>query len=265
MKISVVIAVHNEAEYLSYALKRLQPSPIHEFIFVLDRCTDNSEEIARKFIAKTNAKCKIITKTFQKGLNPAFESFDFGAQYATGDFIYYIGADIAVDPKIFNAENWRERSALKFRYYNYNLFGSKVPYAYEKVIIKLSEKLGAKVGQCFVEAFRRDFWKKFWTEHPPENLEGFLKEPKFTLKHILAEDDRKMFINITTTECLHLRPKLTRGQQLLQGIARYLLNYPFPKVLFHSILYFKIYVLLGYLQARRGLYGDLKKLAKNVT
>ena len=265
MKISVVIAIHNDAKYLPYALKPLQTSPIYEFIFVLDRCTDNSEEIARKFAAKTRAKCKIVIKTFQKGLNPAFESLDFGAQSATGDFIYYVGADIAVDTKIFNVENWKDRRALKFRYYNYNLFGSKIPYAYERVLIKLSEKLGSKVGQCFVEAFRKDFWKEFWTECPPENLEGFYKNPKLTLKYILSQNDKKTFTNLTTTECLHLRPKLTRGQQLLQGIARYLLNYPFPKVLLHSILYFKIYVLIGYLQAKHGLYGDLTELAKNET
>ena len=45
MKVSVVMAVHNEAQYLPYTLFPLTQIDFDEVIFVLDRCTDNSQQI----------------------------------------------------------------------------------------------------------------------------------------------------------------------------------------------------------------------------
>ena len=264
MRISVIMPIHNEEEYLPYSLRQLDElkGKIHEFIFIIDNCKDKSERIIQKFALK-HPNCKIFYVKEHKWLNKPVENYDFGAQHATGNYIYFIDADTIVDPKIFKKEIWKKGNALRFRYYNYNLYGSKIPYAYEKVLLKIAGRLGFAKGQCFVLAFRRNYWRKIRFEAPPEDIEGFLKCPKIVLKHILEQTDKKIYKYITDTECLHLRPKLTKGQQLLQGVARLLLKYPFWKVLLHSILRFKIYILIGYLQAKNGNYGNLKSLRFN--
>jgi glycosyltransferase involved in cell wall biosynthesis len=260
MKISVVVPIHNEAKYLPYTLKPLQTASVYEFIFVLDRCTDDSEQIVRKFALKTRTKCKILTKTQQTWLNAAAEACDYGAKHATGDYICFIGADVHVNPEVFNDKYWKGRSALRFRYYNYNLYGEKVSYAYERFLIKVSEKLGRSVGQFEgVVGFAQDHWRRTSHELPPETIEGFRKTPKFVVGHILKQDYKVSFDLINIDGCLHLRPKLTKSQQELQGIGRFLLKYPLWKVLLHSILYFKISVLISYLYAKHGYYGDLAR------
>lgn len=265
MQISVVMPVHNEERYLPYSLGSLLDAPVSEFIFVLDHSTDNSEEILKKFASKY-PKCKILKKTKSRWLNPSAESYDYGAQHATGEIVYFIDADVVVDPAVFDEKNWRKGNALRFRYYHYNLYGPKLKYGYEKVLLTISEKLRLSTGHfATVIAFDKDYWKKTRHETPPEDMEGFRKNPRFVIKHILLQEHKTVFINVDTTNCLHLRPKTTKSQQTLRGIGRYLLNYPFWKVVLHSVLYFEIHTLVGFLQAKWGRYGDLKKLASQTS
>jgi len=258
MKISVVMPVHNEELYLPYSLKPLLEAPIYEFIFVLDRCTDRSEDFILKF-GRHRKRCKIIHKTETKWLNPAAEAYDFGARHATGDYIYFIDADTVIDSETFDEKHWRKGDALRFRYYDYDLCGNKVRCAYEKVILNLSEKLGLSTGHfATVIAFKRNYWERTRHEWPPEDMESFRKNPRFVMKHILMQEHEKSFLRISTTNCLHLRPRVTISQQQLRGIARYLLNYPLWKVILHSILYFEAHSLFSFLQAKWGRYGDLR-------
>lgn len=265
MRISVVMPVHNEERYLPYSLRSLEKAPISEFIFVLDHSTDRSEEILRKFASKY-PKCRILKKTKMRWLNPSAESYDYGAQHARGEVVYFIDADVAVDPAVFDEKNWKKGNALRFRYYHYNLYGNKLKYGYEKVLLRISEKLGLSTGHfATVISFNKAYWEKTRHETPPEDMEGFRKNLKFVIKHILLQEHKTVFANINTTNCLHLRPKTTKSQQTLRGIGRYLLNYPLWKVVLHSVLYFEVHTLIGFLQAKWGQYGDLRKLASQVS
>jgi len=259
MKTSVVMPIHNEEHYLSYSLTPLLKAPVDEFIFVLDRCTDGSESVIHRFAAY-RPQCKIVYKTETRWLNSAAEAYDFGAQHASGDYVYFIDADVVIDLKIFDDKNWEKGNALRFRYYDYDLHGTRFKCTYEKVLLKISEKLRLSTGHfATVIAFERSHWKKTRHEWPPEDMEGFRKNPKFVVKHILMQEYKKSFIHIGTTNCLHLRPGLTKSQQELQGIARYLLDDPIWRVVLHSVLYFKISTLISFLYAKWGRYGDLKK------
>ena len=259
MKISVVMPVHNEEHYLPYSLKPLFKAPIYEFIFVLDRCTDRSENFILRFVSHRK-RCRIIHKSETKWLNPAAEAYDLGAQHASGDYIYFIDADTVIDPEIFDEKHWEKGDALRFRYYNYDIWGNKVKSAYERVILELSEKLRLSTGHfATVIAFRRNYWERTRHEWPPEDMESFRKNPRFVIKHILMQEHEKSFLKISTTNCLHLRPRVTISQQQLRGIARHLLKYPLWRVVLHSILYFEAHSLVSFLWAKRGLYGDLTK------
>jgi len=264
MKISVVMPIHNEEYYLPYSLKPLLEAPIYEFIFVLDRCTDRSEDFILRF-ASHHRRCKIIHKTETKWLNSFAETCDFGAQHASGDYIYFIDADAVIDLQIFDDRHWQKGDALRFRYYNYDMRGTKVKFAYEKVLLKLSEKLRLSTGHFATAiAFKRDCWERKrheWREWA-EDMESFRKNPRLVIKHILMQEHEKSFASVNTTNCLHLRPRVTISQQQLRGIARHLLNYPSWKVVLHSILYFEVHTLVSFLQAKRGRYGDLGKWSR---
>jgi len=91
---------------------------------------------------------------------------------------------------------------------------------------------------------------------------GFRKALQLVLKNIIAESEKvSMHPN---TKILHLRHGLSKEEQLLRGVARYVLGYPLWKVLLHSFLFFRIHVLVGYLQAKRGAYGNLEALIETI-
>jgi glycosyltransferase involved in cell wall biosynthesis len=260
---TVVIGIHNEEKYLPYCLGSLWNAPVDEFIFVLDRCTDRSEEIVKAF-TKYHLNSKIIHKTKKSWVQPVIEVFDEGAKHATGDFVFNVPADAAMDLKVFDEKNLRGKP-LMFRYYNYNLYGSKISYAYEKILLRIYDRLGIPSWQCSMEALPRE--QSIRGKLPPEDVTGFQKVPLLVLKNIMVESEKKYFC-VQDTKVLHLRPGLSKEEQLLRGIARYVLKYSPLKVLVHSLLYMKLYVLIGYIQARNGSYGNLDKImekARNYT
>jgi len=259
MKVSVVMPIHNEEDLLPYSLNSMLNAPVYEFVFVLDRCTDGSKEIVSRFATRVE-RYRILEKSETSWLNPAAEAYDFGAQYASGDCIYFIDADVVVDKRVFNPRHWREGNALRFRYYNYDIHGVPIRWAYEKTLLKITERLGISTGHfATVIAFKRDHWIKTRQESPPENVEGLRKNPRLVLGRIMMQEHERRFVRIADTSCLHLRPKTTASEQELQGIARYVLGYRLWKVVLHSIMYFQILTLIAFLHTRSGHYGDLKK------
>lgn len=88
--ISVIIPVYNSASYLKLCLEYLQQSDIpYECIVVDDRSTDGSAEVARQFGAK------VLSTDKRSG--PA-RARNIGAREATGDILYFIDADVCVEP-----------------------------------------------------------------------------------------------------------------------------------------------------------------------
>lgn len=86
--LSAVLTVHNEEDKLEACLRRLQFAD--EIVVLLDRCTDNSEAIARRF---TN--CVIAGEFPLEGPRRASA---VGA--ANGDWVIEIDADEAVSPAL---------------------------------------------------------------------------------------------------------------------------------------------------------------------
>lgn len=256
---SVVVGVHNEEKYLPYCLGSLWKAPVDEFIFVLDRCTDRSEEIVREFTAY-HSNSKIIHKTEKSWIQPVIEVFDEGAKHASGEYVFLVPADAVMDLKVFD-EEYLCGEPLMFRYYNYDIFGSKIGYGFERVLFRIYDGLRIPSWQCSFEALPRG--QSVRGKLPPEDVAGFQKVPLMVLRGIITESEKKYFC-VQNTAILHLRPGLSKEEQLLRGIARYVLKYSAFKVLLHSIIYRRFYVFVGYMQARRGLYGDLGKIAEKL-
>jgi len=261
MKISVVMAIHNEEKYLPFSLASLINAQIDEIVFVLDRCNDKSLEIVKHFSNKVKYRCVIIEKNFNEWINSASETFTYGTNFVKGDVIFHLGADFIPDSKLFNKNLWNNKdiSVISFRYNHYQLYGGKLHCAYETVIMKLFEFLrlaklrGAYPSGAYV--FRKKVWNYIQLKDVPSDYDRFLRDIENSV-HVQYDDflgrTKKHFIHIynNKTNSLHLRAGLTKEKQISQGITRVYLKYPLWKVIFHSILHFKFHVLKGYIGAK---------------
>ncbi|MBN2711337.1 MAG: lipid-A-disaccharide synthase N-terminal domain-containing protein, partial [Planctomycetes bacterium] len=95
-KISVIIPAHNEENFISETLENIcaldYPGPEPEIIVALNGCTDNTEEVVKKF-----GKVRLI-KNEKAGI-----SFgrNLGASIATGELYAFLDADTTVDEDFF--------------------------------------------------------------------------------------------------------------------------------------------------------------------
>jgi len=89
--ISLIMPIHNEEEYLPESLKSLKKieNQFLEFIFILDRCTDNSERIVLQWFPNA----KIIKKEVSKWKNSLAENFQLGLEASKGNVICTQDAD----------------------------------------------------------------------------------------------------------------------------------------------------------------------------
>lgn len=88
MKVSIVIPAHNEGQYLGRCLETISsqtllPDTQLEIIVVLNRCSDNTEEVARKYDA-------VVVTNNSKNISAIKNT---GAAVATGEWIVTIDAD----------------------------------------------------------------------------------------------------------------------------------------------------------------------------
>lgn len=119
------------------------------------------------------------------------------ANKKAGDYTSFIDAEVVIDPEIFNDKCWEKGEAFRFRYYNYDLHGSKVKYAYENALLNLSEKLRLSIGRfATVITFKRNYWEKTIQEWQPKDIEGFRKNPEFVIKHILMQECKNALLTL---------------------------------------------------------------------
>lgn len=94
-KISIVIAAHNQAEYLEDCVESCynQSYPAHEIIIVNDGSTDNTAELAERYMFKQfpmlESPVKVIHQV-NKGLSSARNT---GIMASTGDYVLPLDCD----------------------------------------------------------------------------------------------------------------------------------------------------------------------------
>lgn len=90
-RISVVIPAYNEAKNLPFVLL-LIPNWVHEVILVNDHSTDDTAEVARKYLPAV----RVINTQHGRGKGAALQT---GIAAATGDIIVMMDADGSSDPR----------------------------------------------------------------------------------------------------------------------------------------------------------------------
>jgi glycosyltransferase involved in cell wall biosynthesis len=91
MKVSIIIPACNEEKYIEKTLRNI-PSK-YEIIVVCNGCTDNTEQIAKKFPVK-------LISIQQRGTSRAK---NIGAREATGGMLIFLDADIIINENIIQA------------------------------------------------------------------------------------------------------------------------------------------------------------------
>ena len=249
MKISAVMPIHNEGKYLPYSLKNMLIAPLDELIFILDRCTDNSEQIIKKFSKITSYSTVILEKKDQKWRCPTAENYEIGFELAKMDVIFSLAGDCIYDPTIFNSKHFSDADLVSFMYWNLNLFSPLHIHEWYENFLKThfnlthlwEGELGYRSG---IFGIKRPVWRQLHFKDVPSEYDDLMRR-------VIKKNYTYKFMK--EVKNYHLRAGLIQGRQELQGVSRAqnIDRYPLWKVITHSLLHFKPYVLTSYLRERK--------------
>jgi len=238
MSTSVIIAVHNEEKHLPYFLPNLFGLHANEFIFVLDRCNDNSKHLIQTVHHPETAETKIVDKQFVSWKNSPAETQDLGCQHATGETIFMLDADIIPDKNLIEKTmpHFKDAEIVAFTYKNYTLHGSVFQRVHDELVnfmARIIRKSGIQPKRSGLYAIKKQNAKIRDADSEYDELQ------------------RKHETKLIKTNILHLRPGLSKEKQMSQGRVRAQLpQYNLLKILLASLLLFKPYMLIAYLQTK---------------
>ncbi len=244
-KVSVIMCAHNEEKYVGKSLRSVKRALSYvggEIVFVADRCSDRTPEIAREIGVD-----KLIVKNWRRWRNSYAEALQTGFQHASYKYVSIIDADIVVPsdffvkmlPELNKKENIASVSA-KVETYPSTII-NKIIWAWEKTyevsplgkeprgaarVIK-KEALSAVGGFNDVRA-------------PDTDLDLRLKKLGYRSKLVM------------TVKVWHIRENTLSKvfkNQLSAGIARYELDIGFMKTLSHSLFRARPLVIYGWIYA----------------
>jgi hypothetical protein len=244
MRISGVMAVHDETEYLRYSLPALRWIPFDVLIFVLDRCTDNSEEIIRRLAPNHS---KIISKQEQYWVNPIAETFQIGFDRARNDLVFALGADLILTPHVLTITEDLMRdprigsvffgfTARPIRGIRRRIHEEYINFLKRYLLDRVSPyRMEFTTGvYCFRKSLARlrDVPAEYDDVHDQIRAKGYEA------------------VYVPDAGIIHLRACLSREKQIWHGRVRAKLGEPFMKVALHSIVNLKPWTLITFLRCR---------------
>lgn len=237
--------VHNEENFLSYSLPSVYCLNPSEFLVLLDRCNDNSENIIEKAssLFRNNCETRIVISDEPSPEWNRRSSYlrRKGFQLAKNDVILNTDADIILDPKI----------ATYLRDFSSNVLGLvgfgfiDYPYNVQSFLRMTVSQITPFSGYAGLYAFS----KKAWLDtEDSEMVKKLLRSEDTHLRKSIAEKYRIRHIN---TRSLHLRPDETRERDFFRGVAHWdLLRFPLWLMLLYSMFTLRPASLIGYIRAR---------------
>lgn len=261
---SVVMPIHNESELLKLSLPsvlRLDPT---ETILLFDNCTDDSYNVAVEITKRMNYFEKTVFRVVSEkegsdfSFRPTFLR-RMGYLMAKCNKILKTDADLVLDPKIKDYIPLLGKDAvgiINFEYLDYPIsYRHMIKRLLEKIKIPLPQSerwLGGNVLFCLED------WKKaFYARQKDETRKVDLSKVargEDTLFHKLLLSDRRHNSVLILTKTLHLRPVESPKRHYLRGqISWNVAKRSFPLILAQAIIFNRLNMLKGYLDARKGI------------
>ncbi len=254
--ISVICCAHNEEEYVDKSipllLNALQGIPA-EVLFIADRCTDNTADIAKRY------DIKVIEKTWKKWENSYAEALQTGYHEAKGTYVSILDPDIAVPTNFFRALLpliKGDIASVAADVVTYpDTFWNRVFYAWEKTynLAPMGKEPHGAARLILTSAL--------------DKIGGFqdVPAPDTNLDIRFVKEGYKS-VAVSALKTYHLRQlslgKMVSGQ-IRSGRARYVLGLSFKKTVGHSILRVRPLILQGWLLEWMNRKTAEKKYAKN--
>jgi len=235
------MAVHNEEKYLPRSLNCLKNEGVR-LIVILDKCTDNSENIIKNIFPEA----MLINKIEKKWENSYAENLQIGYEMSVGDYIGIFDADIYCQSNSFSRLQ-KELIPPIASISAYIITDKKASimnnlyYYWEKTFdfgLKEREPRGA------VRVISREALLKIggFKDVPTPDTQLDLDLRKAGYESKLSRD----------VICIHLRVfsfKKSIETQIVSGRMRRKMKMPFIQVVGHSIIRLRPFVLYGYLIA----------------
>jgi len=237
MKVSCVLPIRNEEQYLPYSLPHLNRLNVEEILFVLDRCADNSESLIMKF---GNSKTRITHKTDSAWSNQCAETKAYGCSKAKYPLVLMSDADVILDSDCVEPAKHllqTQNCIVMLSYRQYSLGGTVL----ERLHDELVNFIGLFVRRVRLQPCRGGI---YMARKDSLNLEDYPSE-----YDILQQKYRVVSLE---TKTLHLRPRHSREAQIQRGKARAgLPQYNVLKILLVSLLELQPYMLFAYLREHK--------------
>ena len=247
-RLSGVMPIHNEEEYLPYCLASLQDAPLHELIVLIDSCNDRSEEIIRKF--NSSFPVKVAYAKGREWQNRISELTEQAFSLCEGEIIFPLFADVIYDKRIFDTKPFEHYDMISFRGIDRDLYTPLWRTTYETFLSSMFEKIDFKevVWRGCIFGTKREVWKKL----------GFKDVASNFGEHLQFRDYRDRLVNagykylyVRNRENIHLRTTtFTKETQIQEGCLRANKHYPFWRVALHSLIHLKPHVFTGYVRGK---------------
>ncbi len=247
--ISLCFGIYNEEKYLPYSASFLKANvdEYDEAVFSVEETTTDNSFIQCSRMPKS----RVLLHREELCKDRRAANYNYALNHAFGDWLFVLAPDLLLNPRILKLPRVFDEAermlglhfdVVTFRYWNRGLglsFAGRLREEWDNCLKKLLDLTPRKGDQrSGLMAIRKEAWKK---------TGGFVDSANFEEQFLLHSGLRHW--HDRDSKILHLRSGYGRDKQLLQGMARKQSNFPLWKVLGHSMLHFKPYVLVGYLQA----------------
>lgn len=247
VKFSVVMPIKDEAEVLKLSLPRIYALEPDEVIIPIEPFPESI-----KMIERTARKCGYLEKTRSMVLHEKTPDWRFrqayarrrGFQAARNDLILTVDADIMIDCRIkryFSLVGKNGVGLVSFGKFPYPLTFARMMARLIQIVYKRHSFTGLYV-----------FSKKAWEETEDiESLKKISRGEDTHLRKCLTKKYREMFV--PSVKNIVLRPKESNRYQYLAGWNRWkIMKTDLWRTLVSTFLYFRPFMLVGYLRARYG-------------
>jgi len=238
--VSVIVPVHNEEAMLKHTLPSIFMLDANEWIFIIDRCTDKSQELIETYSKrfKRNVKFLVIKSRSDWARHVNF-LFDLGVRSSSCEKVFRTAADIIQDYKQINPHLRTKFDMVSFAVYP----APKNFFALWNMFVSWVIRHLPFLKKGFTGTFVIDKIKYFKC---PLRKDDELLFDTLLYKRFKEKGFTYRFVH---TFNLNLRP-YAKEKRYNIGVARAKLKQPLIKVLFLSMIRLMPEIFVGYWHTR---------------